>query len=291
MSSQLKQPDLAWWELRFSCSDPDDLAAALIVEGAGGAIINDEHHITCYYQSDSVSKDAFIAKARKLGATLVAEVAVEEKNWVQSCPDVCQELQVEGIRIIPLTDVPAKADPRGTASDKILLIPGTGFGTGHHATTAMMLRILQLPEIKSLAPKHVLDVGTGSGILAVAAWKLFAAEVTATDNDPLALENAKINIALNACEKYVQISAAAASNLTGSFALIVANIYAEVLQALRPDFERLLAPGGALALSGIMLPLAAALQRDFEKHGWESTQRLDSEGWVSLLLRRKSKIP
>lgn len=279
---------LPWWELHFSCSDPDDFAAALISAGAAGAHLTGPHHVTCYLQADSAAKAAFCLEASHLGASLLAESPVEEKNWTEDCPELWEPLRVGEIDIIPVQSADSAPDCSSSARHVIRIIPGTGFGTGHHPSTAMIIELMQASHFTAQRPRSVLDVGTGSGILAVAASKLFEAAVTATDIDPLALSNAVDNARLNECTDTIQFSDTRAAALSGKFDLILANIYAEVLQSLRPDFERLLAPHGTLIVSGIMLPLATNVQQDFERAAWRIEKRLERSGWVSLELRRSS---
>jgi ribosomal protein L11 methyltransferase len=185
-----------------------------------------------------------------------------------------------------LTIVPCDDDAAPDASPtRLQIVPGTGFGTGHHATTFLILELLQQPLFTQPPPQSVLDVGTGSGILALAARKLFQARVTGIDIDDLALDNARTNARLNACGD-LALSATPIEATTGSFNLIVANIYAEVLQTLSPDFARLLSPGGALIVSGIMHSLADPLLVHFERNGWTLKERREREGWVAIVFAR-----
>src|SRR5205814_826268 len=98
-------------------------------------------------------------------------------------------IEVDGVVVAPPWDV-----PQGTSKPVIVIEPSMGFGTGHHATTRLCLRLLQRRELRGA---RVIDIGTGSGVLALAAWKLGARDVVAIDNDPDALDSARANIARN----------------------------------------------------------------------------------------------
>ncbi len=275
-----------WWELRLSATYPEEVAALLVNAGAGGAQILDEHHLLVYLQATSSGLEEFLKQAAQCGATLIDTTPVIQENWTAQCPELWRPISVGELKVIPVDELSPFTERKRPTATEILIVPGTGFGTGHHASTAMLLELLQSDPVRALAPAQVLDIGTGSGILAIASHKLFGARVVATDIDPLALENARQNVSLNECSAAIEIAAKESSLLQGSFALIVANIYAEVLCSLRPDFERLLAPSGLLLMSGIMLPKFAGLLQDFEQHGWHLKLRCDRDGWVSVIMSR-----
>jgi ribosomal protein L11 methyltransferase len=140
------------------------------------------------------------------------------------------------------------------------LDPGMAFGTGTHPSTRFCLEILEkiyfhegiFIRQDEKKPSTVLDVGTGSGILSIAAAKLGAREVTAIDIDPQAVMVAAENLMLNGVEQSVLVSATPISSIECSFDLIVANILAEALVNLAPELVKRINPGGFLILSGIL---------------------------------------
>jgi ribosomal protein L11 methyltransferase len=130
----------------------------------------------------------------------------------------------------------------------IVIEPSMGFGTGHHATTRLCLELLQSIE---LAGKRVVDVGTGSGVLALAAFRLGASDVTAIDNDPDALQNARENIARNGATESITVIEADLSAAFGAGAdAVVANLTGAVLQRHATALGHMVQPGGALIVSG-----------------------------------------
>jgi ribosomal protein L11 methylase PrmA len=140
-------------------------------------------------------------------------------------------------------------DPRPATRDSIIIIvidPSTGFGTGHHATTRLCLELLQELDLRG---KRVIDVGTGSGVLAIAAAKLGAREVIGIDTDPDALRNARDNVQRNGVgvelleEDVLSISLAAAD-------VVVANLTSAVLQRSAESLRKLVGPGGVIIVSG-----------------------------------------
>lgn len=144
------------------------------------------------------------------------------------------------------------------ARTAIVIKPGRAFGTGHHATTAGALRAIdRLCGERRFT--RALDVGTGSGILAIAMALLGAKHVTAIDVDAAALDNARENAALNHLRRRIRLSTTPVAQLSGRFDLIVANILSSVLIAIAPDLIRLLARRGRLILGGILRREARAV--------------------------------
>jgi len=139
--------------------------------------------------------------------------------------------------------------PPGAA--EVVLDPGMAFGTGTHATTSLCLSAIE--AFLSRRPgASVLDVGTGSGLLAIAARKLGAGRVAANDNDPVAVAVAAENAERNGA--VLELTGDPPSAIPGSFDLVVANILANVLVELAPDLARRAAPGGEVVLAGVLVP-------------------------------------
>lgn len=131
---------------------------------------------------------------------------------------------------------------------EIVITPKMSFGTGHHATTYLMVQQMREVDFKA---KHVFDFGTGTGILAILAEKLGALSVLATDIDEWSMANAFENIAANHCKKIMLLHSDAAYQ-TGSFDIILANINRNVLLGALADLARQLVPNGTLLLSGLL---------------------------------------
>jgi ribosomal protein L11 methylase PrmA len=144
----------------------------------------------------------------------------------------------------------ASPEARVPSPDRILITiePSMGFGTGHHETTRLCLELMQQLDFGGA---RVIDVGTGSGILALAAWKLGAARVTAVDCDPDALQNARDNIARNRGGGTIQVVEADLSVLTADrVEIVLANLTAAVLQRHAATLWGLVAREGTLVVSG-----------------------------------------
>jgi len=164
------------------------------------------------------------------------------------------------------------------------------FGTGHHGTTRGCLLLLD-HVLRNSRPKRVLDLGTGTGVLAIAAAKALHRAVLASDIDPPSVRVARENAALNEVGHHVQViratGFAAADFIThGPFDLVLANILANPLRQLAGPMARHLAPGARVILSGLLTHQAPAVIAAYRARGLVPLRHLRIEGWSSLLLRR-----
>ncbi len=170
----------------------------------------------------------------------------------------------------------------------ITIEPGMAFGTGTHATTRGCLELIE--EVAQRLGKKMfraLDVGTGSGILAIAAAKLGAKEVWALDNDPVALRVARANIRRNGVRSSIHLSMTKLGRLNKAFRLVVANLTAETLVELAGPLSKRVALDGTLIISGILQPKSAEVVRRFSEYGFGVIRRKGEKEWVTLLLRKK----
>lgn len=205
---------------------------------------------------------------------------VEDDDWVRRTQSQFAPIRCgERLWIVPSWH--AAPDPGAL---NIRLDPGLAFGTGSHPTTRLVLGWLER-EIRGAepVPPRVLDYGCGSGILALAAARLGAREVAATDLDPLALEATASNARANG----VAVGVTAPESVpAGTFDIVVANILANPLIALEPVLAARTRPGGRLALSGILAAQAddvlAAYAADFD-----CATGAAEDGWVLVEGRRR----
>lgn len=164
--------------------------------------------------------------------------------------------------------------------------PGMAFGTGTHETTQLCLEViaelLDLPD----PPLNMLDVGTGSGILALGAAALGCQQIVANDIDPVACTVARENIKKNHYSEQIEISEHSLEDLSGRYDLIVANILAEENIRLRHAFMEHLRPGGWLVLSGILKEKEALVRDGFADLPLNFSPSRYQDEWVCLLLRR-----
>ncbi len=179
---------------------------------------------------------------------------VPDQDWVRAWMDDYPPLQFgEGLWIVPWNaELPDAAAAMGEAATIVRLDPGLAFGSGTHPTTALCLEWLEdLARHGRLQGRDVLDVGCGSGILAIAALKLGAAHAQGIDNDPQALAASLDNAQRNGVAD--RLAVAMPDDAPGTACeVVVANILASALDALAPSIAARVRPGGLLALSGIL---------------------------------------
>ncbi|HUN56790.1 MAG TPA: 50S ribosomal protein L11 methyltransferase [Candidatus Binataceae bacterium] len=167
---------------------------------------------------------------------------------------------------------------------RIVIQPGQGFGTGHHGSTYGVMRLLE-ELYRGHHYARVLDVGTGSGILAIAMKLLGACDITAIDNDPVALDNARENAELNGVARDLRISAIPLNSIRRRFDLITANILAPILIAMAPRLKRNLGKSGRLILAGILAREADTVTTAYQPELRCIGRRTD-RGWTALLMAR-----
>jgi len=220
-----------------------------------------------------------------LPAARIQTRVIEQEDWAHAWMDHFPPLAVgERLYITPpwVTAVPA-----GRVA--IVIDPGLAFGTGHHATTQGCLTLLE-HDVRGRGVQRALDVGTGSGILAIAMVKLGVDEVWAVDTDPEALRAARGNAERNEVAGRIYFGNAL-GDATGIFDLITANLLSSLLIELAPALAAVLTPDGHLITSGILLAEAPDVLAAFEQQGLNERRRTTGSGageWMTLDLVRRS---
>jgi ribosomal protein L11 methyltransferase len=216
---------------------------------------------------------------------------IQEEDWSTNWKDHFKPLRIGNRLVIKPTweSFPATGD------DIILeLDPGMAFGTGTHPTTMLCLSILERifsvgrvePGSANKKPLSILDVGTGSGILSIAAALLGAEKVTAIDIDPDAVRVARDNCALNRVAPLVAVSDTPLNLISGCFDIILANILAEELVRLAPELVQKMSPGGFLILSGILTEKENLVVDGFSSFDVTMTEVARKDEWSCIVFRR-----
>jgi ribosomal protein L11 methyltransferase len=210
---------------------------------------------------------------------------VEAKDWVRASLD--DLVPVAAGRFV----VHGQHDRARIAPNKIgiEIEAALAFGTGHHGTTRGCLLLLD-HVLKAQAVKRVLDLGTGTGVLAIAAAKALRLKVLASDIDAPSVKVAQENAWLNGTAPLVQVIRATGFSApdfaqNGPFDLVLANILANPLKQLAGPMAHRLAPGARVILSGLLTPQAAGVIAAYRARGLVPLRHLRIEGWSSLLLR------
>jgi ribosomal protein L11 methyltransferase len=215
----------------------------------------------------------------------VAFDTVEAKDWVKA---TLEELApVRAGRFI----VHGRHDRSAIPPNKlgIEIEAALAFGTGHHGTTRGCLLLLD-HVLKAWRPRRVLDVGTGTGVLAIAAAMALRAKVLASDIDPLSVQVARDNARLNGSGNWVTTIQATGFSapqfaIHGSFDLVLANILANPLRQMATSMADHLAPSALIILSGLLPHQAQSVIAAYRARGLVLQRHLQVEGWSSLLMR------
>lgn len=199
---------------------------------------------------------------------------VEEQNWNMVWEQNFQPVVVEDFCAVRAHF----HEPIKNIEHEIIITPKMSFGTGHHATTYMMMQ--QMREI-NFHEKEVFDFGTGTGILAILAEKLGAAGVSAIDVDEWSIENASENFEQNGCTK---TGVTLSSDLPNKqIDVILANINRNVILAYIESLVKILKNGSLVLFSGLLVADEEAIKDAAAQHGLQFEKRAERQGWISLL--------
>ena len=206
---------------------------------------------------------------------------IEAQNWNASWESDFEEVEVRGEVLIRAPFHQEHPDYRGM---EVIIQPKMSFGTGHHSTTQLMIESLLDGEVEG---KHLLDMGSGTGVLAIVAAKLGAERVVAVEIDEMAEESVRENIALNGVADKVQSIWGNASSIEGmQFDVILANINRNILRADMERYIKTLAPEGEIVLSGFLEEDIAILVEKGKSLGLELRRETACEEWRALRLQR-----
>lgn len=209
---------------------------------------------------------------------------IGEEDWGTSW-----KIHFKPFAIVPgLFIAPTWEEYRPAAGESVIVMdPGMAFGTGHHATTCLSLQFLQ----RSLAGRkglRVLDVGTGTGILGMAAVLFGAEMVLGLDNDPDAVAAASENVRRNGLADRMEVSLAPLSSVAEPYDIVVANIVHDVLIVMAEDLTRLTAAGGRLVLSGILAgDQVESIVRVFSSRDFVLVERTARKEWAALMFGKR----
>lgn len=250
-------------------------------------------YLTFYLDSEEDNK-ALLEEIKKeleemkefldLGECVIEESQTEDIDWINNWKQYFHQFYIDDILVIPSWEKAGEED-----SDKMIvhIDPGTAFGTGMHETTQLCIRALKRYVEKDAL---VLDVGCGSGILGIAAAKLGAEKCYLTDIDPVAVESAAHNAALNRVQDRLTVALANLlddSEIKGD--LVLANIMAEVLALLAPSIPKNLKAGGTLILSGIIGERLEFVKRTYLQQGLRTVETRRKGEWYALALQREGE--
>jgi ribosomal protein L11 methyltransferase len=255
----------------------DDFAPTAVEEGSTAMRL---------FFAASDARDAACAELRAQGYATVP-LDVSDEDWARRSQQHLDPITVGRITIFPNPESPIAANPQSQTPnpDRVFLtiVPSMGFGTGHHATTRLCLEALQRVD---LTGKFVLDIGTGSGVLAIAADRLGASRACGIDHDADAIQSACENLALNqrATHTSFELRDLAAAPLPTAD-VVTANLTGALLVRVAPTLLAAARRGGTLILSGILAEEGDAVRKAFSPADLIE-ERQEAE-WLCLRLTRR----
>ncbi len=295
-----KEGKRVWVELSIKCSrEVEEPLVDYLVSELGRGVITEEVEerqdlllIKAYLSREDLESGAFssiktyLEELSAIHPEAILKIENEnviEEDWHDKWKRFFRPIRIgESLVIKPTWEeyVPEVSDI------VIEMDPGRAFGVGSHASTRLVLeRLEELGRKGVLEKAQVLDVGTGSGILAIAASKLGAKSVLAIDIDPDAVESARKNVHLNNCHDDVTVSITPVWEVEGPFDLVLANIDRDTLLLLAKEISSQVCQGGRLLLSGILKEQAGAVKDAYVQRGLRfSAMRVDEKDsqWVLL---------
>ena len=211
-------------------------------------------------------------------------IGLNEEDWANAWKAYYKPIKI-GSKIVI---VPAWEKYEAEEHELIVRMdPGMAFGTGTHETTRLVIGLLEKYTTPGV---RMLDVGTGSGILAICASKLGAGECKAYDIDPMSVRVARENIkdsglANITCDQSDLLRSVDLEG--GKYGLVCANIVADIIIRMTPDVHKYIADDGVLLASGIIMERSSDVVECFEAHGFEIVERAEENGWCALAVKRK----
>ncbi len=279
-----------------SASDEDILTSICFEAGAGGVsekldfIQESLKYEPVFIQKDILTLEVFfedkpdlqiIEKIKIMYPQITIELSEEEgKDWMEDWKKHFTAFSLVGKYWV----VPSWLKAPSAAEVPIWIDPGLAFGTGTHATT--QLAAAHLINVTTTSPQSVLDVGTGTGILAILAKHLQVPNVEVTEIDDMARQTAKENIEKNKVE--IKTHDIQVDTLQGEYDVVIANIIDGVLVEIKSDLFRLLKPGGHFILSGILAEREDYFTKNFlqELPTLKTIARTQKDEWISLVVKK-----
>jgi ribosomal protein L11 methyltransferase len=239
--------------------------------------------VTVYFPPGDLDAARCLADAlRLLGAEDLEVGALDEADWLGSYRETLRAFPVGSTWWVD--PHPEQPSPAPEGRERLVLEPRSAFGSGSHESTQLILLAL---EERHLSGKQVLDVGTGSGVLSIAAMRRGADFVVGFDVDPLAVSVARDTVALQESPPGVRLFLGELGAVAdGRFDLVLVNIVSGVLLPILPEIRRVLAPDGEAVLAGLLLSEREHAEREAVAAGFEISARGVLGEWLSLELGR-----
>ena len=264
----------------FSDLTPDlsDMLIAMLAEAGYDGFEEGENNLIAYLEQPRYHKEELEALARKQGVGYAIEL-IPAQNWNALWESNFQPVIIPGLCTIRAHFHDIKVE---TPFD-IQITPKMSFGTGHHATTQLMMQTMQEMDLKG---HSLLDFGTGTGVLAILAEMMGAGEITAIDNDEWSVENAIENCERNQCRN-IKVALGSLEGIPMAVVDdILANINRHILLQYMPGLYERLKTGGKLLMSGLLVEDRAIITNAATAKGFRFIQYKEQSNWIALLFEK-----
>lgn len=253
-----------------------EILIALLPDMGLEGIEETEDGILAYGVENNVDHEVLEITLKGMGLEYTSSV-LQEENWNAKWESNFEPVIIPGKILIR-----ADFHPELEGFEQIILItPKMSFGTGHHSTTRMMMEEMLEMDMQG---KKVFDFGTGTGVLAILASKLGAAEVKAIDNDDWSIMNAKENIQRNGCEN-IQVELADTLETESGAEIILANINKHILLEHASAMRKTLKPEGVLLISGLLSEDYSDILAVFSPLFGKLSSKREDKNWISLMFK------
>lgn len=289
-----------WFELRIFLAPPNapgntsqwkDIFSSRLFEMGAQGVVEDTGYVSGYFPEDVKEKvtsewQPYYATVRDSSLARWEWCLVPEVDWVEKYKEHFKAQKLTNLFFLqPAWDETSRI-PAEMIGIRMEL--GQAFGTGLHASTRLALRLLQSVVGRFWSPEHLslLDVGTGTGILAIAAEKLGLGTLLANDIDAPSIDVARENIEANRCRK-IELTTRPLEAIKGQYDIVLANILLETHRQLERDYARVCKQDGFLILSGFLSHQVGPYLRSLPKGEWKVIQHASLQEWGACLLGRR----
>ncbi len=261
--------------LTITSPDECDVLIALLAEAGYDGFEDDNGQLYAYIGQAVFNEEELMGIAAQRGAAYTTEV-IAEQNW-----NALWESNFEPVIVDGFCTIRAHFhDIRVTTPYDIVITPKMSFGTGHHATTQLMMLWMKELDVKG---KRVLDFGTGTGVLAILAEMLGAADILAIDNDEWSVTNTLENTERNKCDKITVMQGSLETAEDYAPELILANINRHILLQYMPMLYDKLAAGGTLLMSGLLTDDREIIMQAATDAGFKYKNIKEQANWIAMV--------
>jgi ribosomal protein L11 methyltransferase len=270
-----------YFQIKISVAFPEEqeMLIAALSEINFYAFEEEKDYLNAYIKEENFKEEQL--KEILKGQFDFAKTIIKEENWNTQWENSIEPVIINDFAAIR----PSFHEPVKGVKHDLVITPKMSFGTGHHATTFLMIELMEKIDFSN---KTVLDFGTGTGVLAILAEKLGAKEIIAIDNDEWSIRNATENIQANHCDG-IKIELKQDLNSLPSFDIILANINLNIISHESSAMARLLKTGGILLVSGFLEKDEIEILNIFTAKNFIKKESFRRGDWVATCLEKQAE--